>query len=537
MTRQFPSYLRLHTAEESVRKPRQNIQLECANDFWRTFASATGWVMERAGSSSTIQLKSTVGVSTLLSADDMDEIPTISHDAALELANTAFRLTEQLAKAEELIRQQEARLAAYEASAFATDGLQTSELSILGDVQTIKHPGSSEVRTQNADRPLADRINEILRSGITVVGASAAGLYTLDDSTSELKLRAAVGLPASRLTEPARSLNSSLADLEALAGGVVTLEDCDLLPAWESPEAFGAAVCMAVEVSGNPVGTLWFWFEQPQQFSQSTKSAVSLTANLVASELTKDTLARRSTKATRAVRPLKSAAAWQQRQQPLHKSPAQGWSLSGWVESPLALASSWYYWDVLPDGMLALVLAEAHGQGYESAMIAATARSAWQAHCGYRHDPAQMLRRISDTLWQTNSGDQLLSCFYAQINPETGEGSMAGAGVISGIIMGRFGFRPLVEDSQPIGANIDIRPRLQHLQLEHAESLFAYTPGLVDRMNGEPAATFLTQHRLAEILRSAGKNDVASDLAAVRKAATDLGKPARDRAILGVARK
>ena len=211
--------------------------------------------------------------------------------------------------------------------------------------------------------------------------------------------------------------------------------------------------------------------------------------------------------------------------------------MSGWTEAPLALASSWFYWDVLPDGMLAMIIAEAHGEGYESAMVAATARAAWQAHCGYRHDPSQMLRRISDTMWQTNTGDQLLSCFYAQLNPETGEGSMSAAGNISGIMMGRYGFRPLVEQTQPVGMNIDLRPRLHNLQIDNSESLFAYTPGLIERSSSDAAGQFLNQHRLVELIRDVRPSDLTSRLAAIRKAAARCGKPMGDRTILAVSRK
>lgn len=527
MTRQIPNYLRLHNAEDSVPKPRRKVQLDCVAEFWRTFADTTGWAIQQSGSANAVKLMSSVGAATLMSADELADAPTIGHDAALELANTAFRLAEQLERAEELIRSQEARLAAYEASAF----------SVESNHRVSNHSNLKEADKAQESASLSDRVNNVLRSGMRSIDACAAGLYTLDQDTKALKLRACVGLPTSKLAEPPRSLSDSLADLEALAGGIVVLEDCELLPAWNSPEPFAAGICVAVTVSGNPVGTLWLWSEDVHQFSDGNRAAATLTAQLVASELTSDTLSRRASKANRAIKPLKSAAAWQQRQQPVDRSPATGWSLSGWTDAPLALASSWFYWDILPDGMLALVIAEAHGHGYESAMIAATARSAWQAHCGYRHDPSQMLQRISDTLWQTNVGDQLLSCFYAQINPETGEGSMASAGVLSGIIMGRFGFRPLMDVSQPIGTNIDLRPRLHHLQVDNTESLYIYTPGLVDRMSDNPTGHFLNQHRLAEILRDSPNADATASLAVVRQAASKLGKAKQDRTILAAARK
>ncbi len=61
-------------------------------------------------------------------------------------------------------------------------------------------------------------------------------------------------------------------------------------------------------------------------------------------------------------------------------------------------------------------------------MIAATARAAFASHSNYRHSAADMLRRINDTLWQTNTGDQLLAMLYIKLDPETGAGELASAG-------------------------------------------------------------------------------------------------------------
>jgi hypothetical protein len=516
VTRQIPTYIRLHQAEDAVSKPRGAKDTDVVRTFWSDFAASTGWSIAKGATSNSIRLQSTVGIGAMMSTDEMVDQPTISHDDAMQLARSGFELARQLTEARAALGQREAKLAELEATY----------------IHTAEDP-----REPAPSRPLADRITDVLKDGTAAMRCDAAGLYLLDDQTSQLKLRVAHGLADNRLIDPPRQLRGSLADLEALVGGVVTMDAALLTTQWTSPEPCGAAMCLAVTVSGNPVGTIWFWSTEDRQFDGSAQAAAKLTARLVAQELTADTQTRRLAKATKAVRPLRAAAAWQQRQQPIHHTPDQGWSLSGWTESPIALASSWFYWDVLPDGMLAMILADAHGQGYESAMIAATARAAWQAHSGYRHDPAQMLRRISDTLWQTNTGDQLLSCFYAQINPETGEGSMASAGQISGLVAGRFGFRPLIEQTQPIGTQIDLRPRLQHLQIAPSETLYVYTPGLVDCAGGEPSNRHLNQQRLADIVRQQRGADAESHVAAIRRSIAGLDKPRQDRTVMACLRR
>lgn len=507
MSREIPSYLRLHSAE-SRNRIRRPSQADAASSFWRVFADTTGWCIDTQRNAAVVRVRAAVGAASVMSADDVEEVPAVRQDSALLLAQAASSLTSRLADAEQTIRRQEACLAAIEAARVTAD--------------PNRRPAAGE-------RRLADAIAAILNNGAEATRCDAAALYLLDEKTSQLKLRAASGLPESRLSDPPRQLRGSMADLEALIGSVVTLDDAEAMPEWKSPESFASAICVAVSVDDTPIGTLWLWSSRPTEFGGAEKAAAKLTASMLAARLTSDNLTERIAAASSAVRPLRAAAAWQQRQQPLSVALAPEWHASGWTESPQALAASWYHWDLLPDGMIALVMAEAHSAGLDSAMIAATARAAWQSHSNYRHDPGQMLRRIGDTLWQTNTGDQLVSLLYAQINPETGEGSLTSAGMIEGVIVSRYGYRPLAQRSQPLGAEIDLQPRVSRLQLAAGETLLAYTPGLVEATAADLPETRMSQQRLADLARDAIADGPDRVLAAVRREIAKAGRGTSDR--------
>ena len=62
-------------------------------------------------------------------------------------------------------------------------------------------------------------------AGAEAVGGDAIALYLLDEATTELKLRCSWGLPFDRLVAPARPLQGAVADLEALLGHAVVLND------------------------------------------------------------------------------------------------------------------------------------------------------------------------------------------------------------------------------------------------------------------------------------------------------------------------
>ena len=54
-------------------------------------------------------------------------------------------------------------------------------------------------KRSDEEQHLLDRLETALASGMQAVGGQAAALYVLDEETTELKLRACVGLPPSRL--------------------------------------------------------------------------------------------------------------------------------------------------------------------------------------------------------------------------------------------------------------------------------------------------------------------------------------------------
>jgi GAF domain-containing protein len=132
---------------------------------------------------------------------------------------------------------------------------------------------------------LADRLEAILRGGARSAGCTAAALYLLDEATSNLKLRASWGLPAERLTDAPRRLATELADLEALLGHAVVLEDTALLASWPVPEACGAAVCLPVAAESSLLGTVWFFAPQPRDFDDRETETLEIIAGRLAVEL------------------------------------------------------------------------------------------------------------------------------------------------------------------------------------------------------------------------------------------------------------
>lgn len=133
--------------------------------------------------------------------------------------------------------------------------------------------------------PLSARLEAVLRGAAEGLDCDAAALYTLDAATTELAMRSMWGLAPSRLIEDARPLRGAIADLEAMCGRAVVLEDDTMNTYWRVPEPCAAAVCLPIATSSTVLGTLWFFCESPRQIGDKTTNLMEIVAGRLAVEL------------------------------------------------------------------------------------------------------------------------------------------------------------------------------------------------------------------------------------------------------------
>ncbi len=283
---------------------------------------------------------------------------------------------------------------------------------------------------------LAERRESVLKGGAEAVGCPASALYLLDETTSSLKLRAAYGLPQERLLAPARPLRGSVADLEALVGHAVVLEDTTLLPHWRCPEDFPAAVCVPVSSPTMPLGTLWVFSDRSRDFAPEETNLIEIVAGRLAADLEREMLLAAGVESKRRDRQFDVAQRWQADRLPSVTPLVEDYEVAGWTCQAAGIGGDFHDWTVLPDGRLACVVGDAQGTLLEAGLNAAALQAAVRSHTGYRHDAAQLLSRLNDTLWTGSAGDQFAGLFYAIIEPATGVLEFAHAGNLAAILLG-----------------------------------------------------------------------------------------------------
>lgn len=489
VSKTIPSYLRIHRGPRReptlASGPRDGVQ-----QFWQAFTETTGWRVDgrRPRRGAELALLPAVLTDGVSDADDLDAVPPVSRSSAERLARAANGMARQLKESQEAIRRQDAELAA-RASV------------VVGD---------------EAREEFAGRLESILRDAATACHCDAAAMYLLDDDTRFLATRAVSGLPADRLGAPPRELRGSRGDLEALVQEVVLIDDAAAggLDTWSFPEPFAAGICASINQGDLPIGTLWLFARTPRTFQESDRAAARIAASHLAAEIANAAAAPHPDEPDAAREAIGDLAQWQHRTLPIASEPVSGWAADGMIESNRNWATGWHTWDVLPDGSLLFAIAEAVDGSMAGAMAAAIARAALTAHGGYRHSPQQLVQRVGDTLWQSNSGDQLLSLLYARIDPESGDGEVASAGRVRAMIANRYGYRALADGkSEPLGTHIDPRPVVESFRLLPGEVMLAYGEGLV--------ADGGSQQMLGETLRGAIGIGTRNPLAAIRRVLAD----------------
>jgi serine phosphatase RsbU (regulator of sigma subunit) len=408
-----PSYLRLYNET----RPESTGQL---GDFWpgldrlcQAFEHATGWPLRCSpeaeqpastvlwsapasnGDANAEQMRVAVAATEGRAATQ----PPVELNAAVELAAGIGQLLGDLARARCGLWKVEAELAA---------GVPLS-------------PRTNEPH-------LAQRLQSSLHAAADAVRGTAAALYLVDETTTYLKLRSVWNMPQERLLLPPRELARAAADLEALLGHAIVLEDTAAHTAFRPPESAAAAVCVPVASSTAPLGTLWVFGDRPRAFGDHEVNMVEVVAGRIAAELEREMLVAAGAETNQLKRQVSSAERWQESQLP-HVSPLNDiWQVAGWTQSAGELSGEFYDWFVRGDESLAVALG-CCGQGSIAAALSAGAlRASIRAHAQHAADPAVVIGWTNQSFFSGSTGDQTASLALAFADAQSSRVRLALAG-------------------------------------------------------------------------------------------------------------
>ena len=401
--------------------------------------------------------------------------------------------------------------------------LRRSEAELATGVPVVARAGDTT--------DLAERLEAVLRGGAEAIGCQAAGLYLLDAATTELKLRSCWGLPTERLTEPARTIQGAVADLEALSGNAVVLEDDQVIGAWHVPEPCRAAVCVPVSTTSSILGTLWMFADRARPFDEKQTNLIEIIAGRLAANLEREALLAEGASSVGLRREIDSATRLQQSQLPQVAPLVEGWDVAGRTHNSDGLSGDFHDWFTLADRRLAIAVGSAHEQGTAAALTAQTLRTALRVHAAHENSPAALLAQANETMWNASAGDQFAAALVAAIEPHSGKLTWASAGHIGAVLVGPDRYESLSRPGVPLGVQSDLHYRQHATVLAAGEMIVLYSDQAADV--GDPTGADLAERLRAEKLlaeadapagRVAGQvrrllEDTAVDSAGVRRGA------------------
>jgi phosphoserine phosphatase RsbU/P len=335
-----------------------------------------------------------------------------------------------------------------EAAASATAGNKLEEKSVrtlassiadvLGELLQTRHAlrhreaelaaGVPVVPHRQEEKHLASRLEAVLRAGAESIGCDAAGLYLLDEATTQLKLRCSFGLPHDRLAAPPRPLKGAIADLEALLGHAVVIDDNNLMQNWNVPEDFPAAVCVPISTPTTLLGTLWVFSNEKRDFNECETSILELVSGRLASDLEREMLMRAGVDGAKLKKQVAAAERMQRNELPAIAPMLDGWDVAGWTTQADNVGGAFHDWFCLPDGLLAVAAGRAEEQGIAGALTVNAVKTALRSHARYHRLADRILQQVNLTLWTGSAGDQRVTLFHALIETATGRVNCSTAG-------------------------------------------------------------------------------------------------------------
>lgn len=398
-------------------------------DFWpgldtlcRAFEHATGWPLECRPDAASAASTQPVMWSAPASDDEAEQLrvgvaamagqapqtAAVDLQTSVELASALGELLSDLARTRQALWKREAELAA-----------------------------AAPCPLRRDENHLAQRLQASLRAAAEALGADAAALYVLDETTNYLKPRSVWRLPHDRFLLPPRELSQAAADLEALLGHAIVLEDAVDHAVFTSPEPAAAAVCVPVSSPAAPLGTLWLFSDRPRSFSDRDLNLAEIVAGRLAADLERETLLAASVDAARFKRQLTTAERWQDDQLP-HTAPLSDlWQVAGWTQAAADLNADFYDWFVTAKQSLAVVLGSAQqgpsaaAQCVTGALFCGGVRAAIRAHTAHTRNPAQVLRAANENFHSGSPGDQTAAAFLALANAEKPLAHISAAGPLA----------------------------------------------------------------------------------------------------------
>jgi steroid delta-isomerase-like uncharacterized protein len=125
---------------------------------------------------------------------------------------------------------------------------------------------------------------------------------------------------------------------------------------------------------------------------------------------------------------LRLARSIQQASLPKEVPQLEGWQISPFYRPAREVGGDFYDFHLLSEGRLGLVVGDATGKGVPAALVMSTTCGMLRLAAQSPSSPREMLQRVNEALFPYIPANMFVTCFYAILDPRTGDLIYANAG-------------------------------------------------------------------------------------------------------------
>ena len=155
------------------------------------------------------------------------------------------------------------------------------------------------------------------------------------------------------------------------------------------------------------------------------------------------------------------------------------------------------YFDLieLGDGRIGLVMADVAGKGIPAALLMALLQASLRTLLTASLRGAELIAKLNEHLHSYIPSNRLITLFYAELDPETGDVSYVNAGHNPPLLVGSGGVSRLHSTGLVLGVVPDGDYEMRRTQLEEGDRLVLYTDGATEAFNRQDEEYGETAHR------------------------------------------
>jgi serine phosphatase RsbU (regulator of sigma subunit)/predicted ester cyclase len=183
----------------------------------------------------------------------------------------------------------------------------------------------------------------------------------------------------------------------------------------------------------------------------------------------------------------------------------EGWQISPRYRPAREVGGDFYDFHLLPEGRLGLVVGDATGKGVPAALVMSTTCGMLQlAAQALDSSPGEVLRQVNEALLARIPLNMFVTCFYAILDPNSGNLTYANAGHdLPYLHRGRGEAEELRARGMPLGLMPGMGYEEKEIELDVGESALFYTDGLVEAH--DPKGEMFGFPRLRELVAEHGE--------------------------------